>query len=46
MFNKECALGAHQRPFQSGLEIGPAGDLAAHIADEAAQPRAQQGNWR
>jgi hypothetical protein len=37
-------LGARQRPFQYGLEIGLAGDFAADIADEAAEPRAQQGS--
>ena len=35
-------LGARERPFQYGLEIGLPGDLAADIADEAAKSRSQQ----
>jgi hypothetical protein len=34
-------LGARERLFQYGLEIGLAGDLAADIADMTAGPRAQ-----
>jgi hypothetical protein len=35
-------LGARERPFQYGLKIGLPDDLAANIADEAAELRAQQ----
>jgi hypothetical protein len=35
-------LGARERPFQYGLEIGLPGDLAADIADEAAKSRSQE----
>jgi hypothetical protein len=35
-------LGARERPFQYGLEIGLPDDLAADIADEAAESRSQQ----
>ena len=37
-------LGARERPFQYGLEIGLPDDLAANIADQAAEPRAQQAH--
>ena len=35
-------LGARERPFERGLQLGLVGDLAADVADEAAEPRAQQ----
>ena len=35
-------LGARERPFERGLQFGMVGDLAADVADEAAEPRAQQ----
>jgi hypothetical protein len=35
-------LGARERPFQYDLEIGVPGDFAADIANEVAEPRAQQ----
>jgi 8-oxo-dGTP pyrophosphatase MutT (NUDIX family) len=33
-------LGTRERPFERGLELGLVGDLAADVADEAAEPRA------
>jgi hypothetical protein len=35
-------LGARERPFERGLQFGMVGDLAADVADEAVEPRAQQ----
>ena len=34
--------GTRKRPLERSLNLSPAGDLAADIADEAAEPRAQQ----
>ena len=35
-------IGFHQRPLEDGLETGIAGDPAADVANDAAEPRAQQ----